>query len=179
MLEKIFVKDPAQRITINQLKEHKWLADFEYKNILTNALQDIQKFNEIDAEIVAKMKLTDSECNILFENLHMQSLDRNSITYRIFYKKKLTNFLQTLDSTDNSKIVKFKHCFKPKCLEMNRPNLSYSLISNSSVNSNKRNKRHGIQYLLKTSQHAPILKFAYTGTMTGQPNVAPTSFDNE
>jgi serine/threonine protein kinase len=170
LIKKILVKDPTQRLTLSQMKNHKWFDDFEYKSHLTNALQEIRKFNEIDADIAAKMNLNDNECNLLYENLWEQSLDRNSITYRIFFKDKLTNFFQTLERKENSKIMKFKYFFKPKAFDSIHSMISYNSLSTSTRNSFKKRRRGNLKSLIISSQHAPILNFAYTSS-----NVVPVA----
>jgi serine/threonine protein kinase len=169
LLQKVLVKDPEQRLTITQIKNHKWFDNFRYKCRLETVLQEYSNFHAVNEEIAKQMNLTDHQCALLQENLVMRSLDLETITYRILFKEKISKYVRLLSEHDDENIPKFRDFFKVKKYStiIMKHSLSF-LFPQQKTQKQKNPKRGKMSKIIIVSNQTPNLRSALTGSKKHQ-----------
>jgi len=101
-LSKLLCKDPATRISIEQIKEHPWFSKDEYEYIKQNSMHLMQsefilgRRNVIDQEIVEKMNRMNINTDYLKQSLKSRETNTCTISYHILAREKLVEGMKEL-----------------------------------------------------------------------------------
>ncbi|OHT14483.1 CAMK family protein kinase [Tritrichomonas foetus] len=101
LLTKLLEKDPKERITLQEIKEHPWFSHSDYANIVSNDnrissklfINPNEKDRTIDREIINKMAALGYNCTELAESLFMKESTSLTAVYRMLRKEKITDML--------------------------------------------------------------------------------------
>ena len=108
LLNGMLDKDPNTRFTLNQIKNHLWFSNIEFKRIekIRNLFDNIFNLNyKIDEKILNILKNYSIDIENLSQSLFLQEFDECSVLYRLFRREKINEILFNLEIENNINII--------------------------------------------------------------------------
>ena len=104
LLRKILSKDPSDRLTLKKIKEHPWFSQTEYSRFLKLkfSLDENWKANKIDKDIIDEIASLGFDSKKLTQSLLCNDYNRETATYTILTREKITEKIKLLMDDLNS-----------------------------------------------------------------------------
>ena len=112
LIEKMLIKNPDERIKLNEIRNHPWLQNLDIQWLADNHMRLFEKQNNngiiLDREIVQKMHDLSIDVTNLANDLTNNVINSQTAIYKLLRKKKLTDELATYqqDNEINNVICK-------------------------------------------------------------------------
>jgi serine/threonine protein kinase len=96
LLQRMLMKNPADRITLDGIKHHEWFAEAQYESLFAMHLGEKSTESIVDAELVDQMTRLGIETAALRQQLMLGVFDELTAMYRILRRERLTNSMKEL-----------------------------------------------------------------------------------
>lgn len=102
LLQKMLLKDPQARITLEQIKEHTWFSQYQYADMMDMNFGSSFNWkvglgnNPIDADVVNDMKMFGYDVTALTNDLLTGTTNNITAVYRMIRKNKISNSMVTI-----------------------------------------------------------------------------------
>jgi len=103
LMLKMLSKNPNNRISIENIKDHPWFSPLEYSNVVQFRESIMTTDGKCDPDVVSAMISLGIDCSILKQKLFLGEFDEITAVYKMLQKEKTTDLMKDVANTRSSR----------------------------------------------------------------------------